>query len=111
MAEPSRDMSHVRARRREARLRRRAARLDVGVGLFGAIVLIIVTPGLAVAAIFALLALALCALSVVLERRKRSRVRASPRSRRPGRSAGGRETSDRVAPRAEDARGRRRSPR
>ena len=87
VAEPSRDISKLRARRRQARRRRRLARLDLGVGLLAAIVLLLATPGLAIAAVVALLVLALCVLSVVLERRAARRsARAedplSPRQRR-----------------------------
>ncbi len=87
---PSRDMAELRARRRRARRRRRLARLDLGIGVLGAIMLIVLTPGLAIAAAVALLVLALCVLSVVLERRvaRRAGVPDRPRAakkRRPDR--------------------------
>jgi hypothetical protein len=63
-----RDLSRLRARRRQARRRRNLARLDVGLGLVCAVVLILATPGLAITAIVALLVLVVCGLSFVLER-------------------------------------------
>jgi len=75
------DISRLRARRREARRRRRLARVDLGLGTIGALVLLLATPGLAITAIVALAVLALCLLSVVLERRGRRR---SKRVRVPG---------------------------
>jgi hypothetical protein len=63
-----RDLSRLRARRRLARRRRNLARLDVGLGLVCAVVLIVATPGLAITAIVALLVLVVCGLSFVLER-------------------------------------------
>jgi Flp pilus assembly protein TadB len=62
------DLSRLQARRRQARRRRNLARLDVGLGLGCAIVLILAAPGLAVTAIVALLVLVACGLSFVLER-------------------------------------------
>jgi Flp pilus assembly protein TadB len=76
-----RDMSLLRARRREADRRRRLLRVDVGAGVLFAIVLLLATPGVAIAAIFAGLLLAACAISVALQRRaarKRAGL-ASPR--------------------------------
>ena len=67
--ERPKDISQLRARRRDARRRRYVARVDVGLGLLGAIVLLIATPGLAITMIIAFVVLALCVLSVVLERR------------------------------------------
>jgi hypothetical protein len=55
--------------------------VDLGLGLLGAIVLLLATPGLAIAAVVALLVLSLCVLSVVLERRA---ARRSSREDRPG---------------------------
>ena len=78
----SREMARLRERRRQARRRRRLARLDVGLGVLGALVLIIATPGLAMTALIALLVLALCGVSVLLERRtqRRSQQRLRRRS-------------------------------
>jgi Flp pilus assembly protein TadB len=70
-ATPPKDMSHLRARRREARRRRNIARLDVGAGLLiAAVLLLLIAPGLAIVAIVALLVLAACAVSAGLERRR-----------------------------------------
>jgi len=70
-------MAQVRDRRRNARRRRRLARLDIALGVLGAIVLLVATPGLAVSALIALLVLALCGLSLVVQRRKRVRMERS----------------------------------
>lgn len=73
-AEPRlRDMSQLRSRRRAARRRRRLARLDLGLGVLGALVLLLATPGLAIAAIGALVLIGVCIVSVVLERRRSRR--------------------------------------
>jgi Flp pilus assembly protein TadB len=63
-----RDLSQLHARRRQERRRRNLARLDVGLGLACAVVLIVATPGLAITALVALLVLLVCGLSFVLER-------------------------------------------
>lgn len=61
-------MSRLRERRRLARRRRLLARVDMGLGLAGALVLLLATPGLAIAGIVALALLALCGLSFAWER-------------------------------------------
>jgi hypothetical protein len=66
-------MSQLRFRRREARRRRRLARVDLGLGVLGAIVLLLLTPGLAIAALLGLVIVALCVASVVFERRRSRR--------------------------------------
>ena len=66
--EPPRAPRALRARRRSDRRRRRVARLDVAVGLLLALVLVLATPGLAIAAVIALLVLGICLVSVLLER-------------------------------------------
>jgi Flp pilus assembly protein TadB len=73
-----RDLSQLHARRRQERRRRNLARLDVGLGLACAVVLIVATPGLAITALVALLVLVVCGLSFVLER---SLTRRSARDR------------------------------
>jgi Flp pilus assembly protein TadB len=69
------DMSDLRARRREARRRRQHFRLDIALGLLIAIVALLLGPGLAPVAIVALLVVAVCVLSVPfgrwLSRRRR----------------------------------------
>jgi uncharacterized iron-regulated membrane protein len=62
------DLSQLHARRRQARRRRNLARVDVGLGLVCAVVLILATPGLAITAVVALLVLVVCGLSFVFER-------------------------------------------
>jgi predicted membrane metal-binding protein len=61
--------------------------LDIALGVVGAIVLIVATPGLAVSALIALLVLALCGLSLMVERRRRTRDRRSPRRSRAARGS------------------------
>jgi O-antigen/teichoic acid export membrane protein len=56
--------------------------VDVGLGVVGAIVLLLATPGLAMTAVIALAVLALCLLSIVLQRRRHRRA---PRPRHPDR--------------------------
>lgn len=68
-----RDISLLRARRREADRRRRLLRLDLALGVLGAIVLLVATPGLAMAAVVAGVLLAVCAVSVLVERRRRAK--------------------------------------
>jgi hypothetical protein len=68
-AEPRVDMPRLHARRREARRRRNLARVDVGLGLVCAAVLVIATPGLAITGLIALIVLILVALTFALDRR------------------------------------------
>jgi hypothetical protein len=63
------DRSARLARRRDARRRRHVARVDLGLGLAGALVLLLATPGLAITAVIALIVLLLCLLTLVAERR------------------------------------------
>jgi Flp pilus assembly protein TadB len=85
---PVGDMTRIRARRRQARRRRRLARIDLGLGLFGALLLLVATPGLAITALIAFVMLTACVASFVVEGRRRrrtegerpSRVVSSPRS-------------------------------
>jgi len=75
-----RDISHLHARRREANRRRRLLRVDVGVGVLAALVVLIATPGLAIAAILAGVALGACIASAIVQRRRRrAAVRGVPR--------------------------------
>ena len=67
------DIPRLRARRREARRRSRLARLDLGLGLIAALVLLLASPGLAMTGVIVLIVLAICALSVPLEGRLRQR--------------------------------------
>ena len=69
-----RDPAHLRARRREARRRQRLARVDLGIGLFTALILLIATPGLAITGLIAGLLLVLAVGSVMLERRRAARA-------------------------------------
>ncbi|HWX95489.1 MAG TPA: hypothetical protein VNZ01_01460 [Solirubrobacteraceae bacterium] len=73
--QPPAEVSRLQARRRDARRRQHLARVDVGLGLVGALVLLLATPGLAIAGLVALIVLLLCLLTFVLERRSRSRHR------------------------------------
>ncbi len=76
LAPPPADLGALRARRRQARRRRRLARVDVGLGVAGAIVLLIVSPGLAITGLVAALVLAVCGISSLVQRRMRGRDRA-----------------------------------
>jgi len=67
-------MSARRARRRAARRTRRLARFDVGVGVGCGLLLIIFTPGLAIAGVLAALAVLLCVTSVVIRPLMRRRL-------------------------------------
>jgi hypothetical protein len=75
-------VSRLETRRRIARRRQHLARVDLGLGLAGALVLLLATPGLAITGLVALIVLGLCLLTFVLERRGRSR---RSRRRDPGR--------------------------
>lgn len=71
-----REMTQLRARRRAAERRRRLARLDLALGVAGALILLLVTPGLAVAAMLSGVILLGCGLSIIaprLWRRRRGR--------------------------------------
>jgi hypothetical protein len=81
-SDPRADVSRLHARRREARRRRNIARVDVGLGLAAAAVLVIATPGLAITGLVALIVLALCGLTFALDRRRRPARRRAPRERR-----------------------------
>jgi Flp pilus assembly protein TadB len=68
--EPPREDSERHARRRRARASRsrRLARVDLGLGFLLAVVLLLASPGLAIAAIVALLVLLACAISLLIQR-------------------------------------------
>jgi hypothetical protein len=80
------DMTALRARRREARRRTRLARIDLGLGFLGALILLLATPGLAITALICGVILLACVISIVVERRRRSRALAGE----PQRSSRGR---------------------
>lgn len=69
--------AHLRARRLLQRRRRRLLRVDLVVGVLAAIAALIFTPGLAIAGLVALVLLALCAVSLALERRDLVRARSN----------------------------------
>ena len=75
MPAPPADIAHLRSRRRDAVRRRRLARVDLGLGLAGALLLWILTPGLAIAALIAGVVLVACAMSFGVQRRRRRRAR------------------------------------
>lgn len=64
---PLKDMSHLRARRRQARKRRHLIRVDIGLGALIALVALLLAPGLAILAVAALLLLVICSASILLE--------------------------------------------
>jgi Flp pilus assembly protein TadB len=87
--QPPGDISRLQARRRDARRRQHLLRVDLGLGVVGALVLLLATPGLAITALIALIVLVICLVSVLLERRGRSRRSGPARGpkRAPGRSS------------------------
>ncbi|HEY2181200.1 MAG TPA: hypothetical protein VGH09_05965 [Solirubrobacteraceae bacterium] len=64
----SRDRRELRARRNYARRRRGLLRLDIAIGVLLALVLLLATPGVAYAAIVAVLVLAGCVVSTAVGR-------------------------------------------
>jgi Flp pilus assembly protein TadB len=74
-----RDISVLHSRRREANRRRRLLRVDIGLGVLAGIVLLLATPGIAIAAIFAGVLLVACVVSVLLQRRRERRRRQGAR--------------------------------
>jgi apolipoprotein N-acyltransferase len=71
----ARGTAELRLRRRDAQRRRGLFRLDVALGVLAAIMLLLATPGIAIAAIVALLALVAIITSVAVERRRARRHR------------------------------------
>jgi hypothetical protein len=67
--QPHRDEPSRLSRRRDARRRRHLARVDLGLGVVGAVVLLVATPGLAITGLVALIVLVFCLLAFVAERR------------------------------------------
>ena len=65
---PLKDMSYPLARRRQASRRRYLFRVDIGLGLLIAAAALLLAPGVAIVAVVALLVLAICTLSILLER-------------------------------------------
>ena len=61
-------MSRLHARRHQARRRRYLIRVDIGLGLLIAATALAIAPGLAILAITALLVLAICGVSILLQR-------------------------------------------
>lgn len=87
LAPPAAHISELRARRRQARRKRRLARIDLGLGVAGALVLLLASPGLAITWLIAVLVLAVCGISILVQRRVRRRiVKAAPARRRSRRS-------------------------
>jgi hypothetical protein len=86
-AGPTRDMTELRERRARSRRRTRLARLDLGIGVFAAIFLLIVSPGLAITGLVALLLLVGVFGSIFIQRRRTRRARAPEGERGKRRSA------------------------
>ncbi len=81
----ARGAAELRLRRREALRDRHLLRRDVALGVIVAIVVLLVTPGVAYAAIVALLALLACGVSLAVGRRRARRARSRRAAFRPGR--------------------------
>jgi hypothetical protein len=71
----TRGRAELRLRRRDAHRRRGLFRQDVALGVLAAIVLLLLAPGIAIAAVVALLALVAIVASVAVERRRARRKR------------------------------------
>ena len=82
LAPPLADIAELRTRRRQARRKRRLARVDLGLGVAAAVVLLIASPGLAITGLIAALVLAVCVISILAQRRMRRHVARAPRARR-----------------------------
>lgn len=87
LAPPPAHIAELRARRRRARRRRRLARVDVGLGVAGALVLLLVSPGLAITGLIAALVLVGCLVSLLMQRRAHRRTANASPARRQARSA------------------------
>jgi fatty acid desaturase len=61
-------MSHLHARRRQESRRRYLFRVDICLGLLIAVAALLLAPGVAIVAVAALLVLAICVVSILLER-------------------------------------------
>ncbi len=70
-----RDMAELRERRRRASNRTRLLRLDLGLGVLAAILLLVLSPGLAITGLAAVVLLAGVLASIAIERRRRGSVR------------------------------------
>ncbi|HEV3034190.1 MAG TPA: hypothetical protein VGX72_05310 [Solirubrobacteraceae bacterium] len=75
------DIAALRIRRRQAQRKRRLARVDLGLGVFAGLMLLIISPGLAISGLVALLVLTACAISVLAPWYARRRRAKAPRAR------------------------------
>jgi hypothetical protein len=73
-----RGREHLRGRRRDAQRRRHLARVDVGIGLLGALILVLAAPGLAITAVVALIVLIAIGIAYLVEHRIRARRGGDP---------------------------------
>jgi Flp pilus assembly protein TadB len=69
----------LRERRRAAQRRKHLARVDVGLGLLAALIIVVAAPGLAITALIVLIMLIAVGIAYLVERQLRAR-----RRRRPG---------------------------
>jgi UPF0716 family protein affecting phage T7 exclusion len=81
-------MSDLQARRRAARRKRQIARFDVALGAVIALTLLLVSPGLAITAIVALVTLVACVVSLFVGRRRRLRAQEQAQERKLGTQPG-----------------------
>lgn len=80
-ARPPRDIGELRARRQWARRRTRLARIDLGLGVAAAILVSLLSPGVAITAIIAVIVLLAVLASVLVEHRARKRREDAPGAR------------------------------
>lgn len=67
-AKPLKDATYLRTRRRQARRQRHLLRVDMGLGVAIALVALLLAPGLAIIGAAALIVLAVCLASILVER-------------------------------------------
>jgi hypothetical protein len=71
LAPPPADIAALRTRRRHARRKRRLVRIDIGLGVTAGLIVALASPGLAITGLIAVLALAVCGISILVQRRRR----------------------------------------
>ena len=75
-------MAELRERRRRSRRRTRLVRLDLALGVLAAIILLLISPGLAITGLVAVLLLTAVFASIAIEHRRHAAARELAASRR-----------------------------